>query len=515
MKGRKKGTKIGNIQRKLFWLQFVLILTMAILLCLSGTAINIRVEQEKRDKNLKNIAETIALSPLLTENELNETNRLILKEYIDSLQDALADIDVISVVGKDNIRIYHSNSSLIGLPFDGTMPDFQNGEGYYVANEKGVSGAQRRAYAAVYDKNGEYMGFVMAIMLMRNIRQEIVQILWAFIPITLAVIVVELLLSMRFSFMIKKSLLGFEPDAFSAMYKIRDNILESLDEGIIAVDTENRVQFINQPAITMLGETVEYFDVSAPLQKDNIMLDSVPIKENDEVIGSICIMHDRAEYMRLMEDLTGTKYLVDSMRANNHDFINKLHVILGLIQMEMYEEAETYIQNISMIQKETISKIMKAVDEPALAALLIGKSARASELNVKFILRESTCYEKNVFPLPCETLVTIVGNLIDNALDAMNDGVYKDTNELLFGIYSNPDTLLITVDDTGCGIADKNTERIFENGYSTKGEGRGTGLFVIKRLIEERGGTITVESQVGAGTSFSVLFTKKKTDDKR
>ncbi len=512
MKDKKNTSKIGNIQKKLFWLQFVLILTMAILLGVSGTIANIHFEKEKRDENLKNIAETIALSPLLADIELDETEKFILTEYLDALKDTLSDIDVISVVGKDNIRIYHSNASLIGKEFDGTIPDFQNG-GYYVINEKGTSGEQRRAYAAIYDKDGKQVGFVMAIMLMSNIQQEIVRILWVFIPITLAVIVVELLISMRFSYSIKKGLLGFEPDVFSAMYKIRDNILESLDEGIIAVDKENRVQFINQPAISMLGESVEYFDVHAPLDRDNIILDNVPIKENEKVIGSICIMHDRAEYTRLMEDLTGTKYLVDSMRANNHDFTNKLHVILGLIQMEMYEEAETYIQNISMVQKQTIGRIMKVAKEPALAALLIGKSARASELNVKFIIREGAVYEKNVYPMPTETLITIVGNLIDNALDSMND-CKNETKELLFGIYSHHDTLLITVDDTGCGIEEKDIEKIFENGYSTKGNGRGTGLFVIKNIIENMGGKISVESQKGVGTSFSVSFTKNNKGDK-
>ena len=80
--------------------------------------------------------------------------------------------------------------------------------------------------------------------------------------------------------------------------------------------------------------------------------------------------------------------MVDSMRANNHDFTNKLHVILGLIQIQEYDKAVSYIQNISIIQRETISKIMKTIDNPSFAALLVGKIARASECNVKFILKE-------------------------------------------------------------------------------------------------------------------------------
>ena len=209
-----------------------------------------------------------------------------------------------------------------------------------------------------------------------------------------------------------------------------------------------------------------------------------------------------------MEDLTGTRYLVDSMRANNHDFTNKLHVILGLIQMEMYDEATSYIQNITMVQRETISKVMNCINEPAIAALLIGKIARASELNVKFVLREGCYYSSADISLPSEVLVTVIGNLIENAFESMNDMNYDGQKELLFGMYSKPGALLITADDTGSGISDSNIGRIFENGFSTKGSGRGTGLYQVKNLIEAAGGKINVESQEGIGTSFTVSFKK-------
>ena len=196
------------------------------------------------------------------------------------------------------------------------------------------------------------------------------------------------------------------------------------------------------------------------------------------------------------------------MRANNHDFTNKLHVILGLIQMEMYDEATSYIQNITMVQRETISKVMNCINEPAIAALLIGKIARASELNVKFVLREGCYYSSADISLPSEVLVTVIGNLIENAFESMNDMNYDGQKELLFGMYSKPGALLITADDTGSGISDSNIGRIFENGFSTKGSGRGTGLYQVKNLIEAAGGKINVESQEGIGTSFTVSFKK-------
>lgn len=212
----------------------------------------------------------------------------------------------------------------------------------------------------------------------------------------------------------------------------------------------------------------------------------------------------KKEFIIFTEDFEGTKFLVDSMRANNHDFTNKLHVILGLIQIGQYDKAISYIQNISIIQRETISKVIKSIENPSFAALIIGKIARASECNVKFILNEGSRFKNEDISLPSEALVTITGNLIDNALDSMNNDVSETEKILSVGIYTRPSELLIIVKDTGTGIADNIIDKIFENGFSTKGEGRGIGLYHTKQLIESLGGKITVESQVGLGTSFMV-----------
>ena len=539
-KRRNKSENTQNIQQVLFRSQFILIITLALFLGIAGMLINVSFETEKRDRNLKNIAETIARSPILT-REANAAAD-ILPDYLDSLKDALDDIDVISVVSSEGERIYHSNHALIGTQYDGTVPSFEADEKeYYVADERGPSGSQRRAYAAIYDSEGNYTGFVMAIMLMENIREELSQILFIFVLITVAAVLLELMISADLSARIRASLMGYEPDVFSAMYRIRDNILESLDEGVVAVDSTGTVQFANHSAAAMLGNDSrngvnrivgrkldaiengakllhvlqggekEFNIQERNLGSADVLIDRIPIIDGGKAIGAVGIIHNRTEYTKLMEDLTGTRYLVDSMRANNHDFTNKLHVILGLIQMEMYDQAVSYIENITIVQRETISAIMKAVDDPALAALLIGKTARASELNIRFVLREESAYSSSALRLPSEVMVTVVGNLIDNAFEAMNgkEASAESPNELLFGIYSRPGNVLITASDTGEGIASGNLKRIFDNGFSTKGEGRGTGLFQVKNMVDSFGGTITVESQSGIGTSFTVSFEER------
>ena len=540
LKNQYKTISIKNIHRRIFITQLVLIVTLALFLGVSGTLINIHFEVEKRDQNLQNIAEAVASSPLIDDKIANPDDKKtteLLNEYLDSLKISLDNIDVISFVSRENIRLYHSNHELIGTEYDGAIPEFEKvSKEYYTSNETGPSGSQRRAYAAVYDKNGNYTGFVMTIMLLENIKAETLQILFIFALITVAAILIELIISAELSSSIKKSLHGYEPNVFSAMFQVRDNILESLNEGVLAVDKNGIVQFANRSAAKMLGKKKAKELINTPftdccndgfiknvistgekefniqeqsIDNSNVLIDCIPIKEKDDIIGAVAILHNREEYTKLMEDLAGTRYLVDSMRANNHDFTNKLHVIMGLIQMEMYDDAVSYIENISIVQRETISKIMSVVDEPSIAALLIGKSARASELNIKFILNDESHYSKTDLLLPSELMVTVIGNLIDNAFEAINIKDIQRQKELRFGIYSRENALLITVEDTGIGISKDNLEHIYDNGFSTKGEGRGTGLYQVKEMVEAIGGKITVESQENVGTSFTVIFQNK------
>ena len=540
---RKKATitnSIPQIQRSIFVTQLVLIIMLAVVLGGVGVLFNLHFETQKRDRNLQNISQTIATSPLLDDISKDESAGH-LTSYLDSLRKSLGDIDVISIVSADNVRLYHSNHSLIGTVYDGTVPNFEDND-FYAENSSGPSGRQRRAYAAIHDENGNYMGFVISVMLYESIKKETVPTVLVFLLITTVAVLMEVIVSAELSGSIKKKLHGYEPDVFSAMYRVRDNILESLAEGVIAVDRNGTVQFVNSSAVTMLGcaslaaegkivgrplgnicdgtlfdntltaGEAEVGVNDARLRNNNLLIDRLPLTKDGGIIGAVGILHNREEYIKLMEDLSGARYLVDSMRANNHDFTNKLHVILGLLQMEMYDQAASYIENITMVQRETISKIMAAVSEPAVAALLIGKTARASELNIRFILQEGSNYSKNDYPVPVQTLVTIIGNLIDNAFDGIN-GAHGDTEkprELLFGIHSGGGALLVIVGDTGVGIKAEDMDKVFRNGYSTKGEGRGTGLYQVRRLVENLGGEIVLESRSGAGTSVTVTFGERK-----
>ena len=410
MKKKNLGN-LNSIRKAIQRTQLILIISITIFLSIGGFFINLNINNKTLNQNLQNTAELITRLYSFSRDFSQED----LCDYMDKVVQNLSDVDIISIIGLDSIRKYHTHHNLINTKYQGTIPDSKNHQNnYYTESNIGPSGPQLRTYAAVYDSQGNYSGFIMIIRLKTSISAITTHILILFLIVTLSAIIIEIAISGFFSRKIKKEFLAFT------------------------------------------------------------------------------------------EDFEGTKFLVDSMRANNHDFTNKLHVILGLIQIGQYDKAVSYIQNISIIQRETISKVMNSIENPSFAALIVGKIARSSECNVKFILNEGSRLKNEDISIPSEALVTITGNLIDNALDSMNKDTSKNEKELSLGIYTRPGELLIIVKDTGTGIPEEIKEKIFENGFSTKGEGRGIGLYHTKQLVSSLGGTITVESQVGTGTCFMV-----------
>ncbi|MCR5286205.1 MAG: Spo0B domain-containing protein [Treponema sp.] len=423
MDNKESPKSLHAIRHEIQWSNLALIILVTVLLSLGGAYINISANAKTFDQTLQNTAELISRQYEFTK-ELPPDEQII---FLDLITKSLTDVDRISIVNDNLIRLYHTDHSLIGKKYTGSIPDFkEHSGGFYTEDTTGPSGPQHRAYSELYDSDGKHCGFIMTIMLQKSIKSVTHRTTLLFLIVTLAAILIEIAITKTISIHIKKQFLSFA------------------------------------------------------------------------------------------EDLEGTKFLVDSMRANNHDFTNKLHVILGLLQIGEYEKAQNYIENISIIQRETVSSVMHAIDNPSFAALLIGKIARACECNVRFILDENTHFDSKDIYVPSEALVTITGNLIDNALDAMNvplalsDDEAKKQKELKISVMTLPGKMLITVKDNGSGISKENAAHIFDNGFSTKGSGRGVGLYHTKQLIESLGGSISFESQEGSGTCFMVILENKR-----
>lgn len=529
-----KPRPIKKIRHEIMQTHIILISIMTVIMTAVSVAVSVNSESRRLDRNLENMAQAVAGSKVVQDALSGDTGQVsLMKTYLDSLKDSLSGVDVISVVGADGVRKYHTNSTLIGTVYDGTVPEFDRRGTFYVSGDTGPSGDQRRAYCIIYDSTGNAAGFVLTVMLRQNINRVIANTAAVHICAAAVVLLAAGILSKHLSGRIKKLLLGYEPDTFSAMFSLRDNILESLEEGILAFDTGENVIYCNSAARKMLdiksdrGQKIsgiagdlpvsatisqgeKYFGISFKTDKAaDIIADIIPVTERGSVTGGLCILRDRTEFTKLMEDLSGVRYMVDSMRASNHDFNNKLHVILGLIQMGNNEEAIEYIGSCTARNQRVMQSIIKSIEDPTVAALLIGKWQRAGELGITFTLDKGSRLSRSDILLPSGDLVTVIGNLLDNAMDSMNESD-RQPKELTVGIFTQPHVMVITVDDTGGGISPENRRKIFENGFSTKGEGRGTGLHLVNSLVKRYSGSIDIESEENVGTSFTVTLTDER-----
>ena len=238
----------------------------------------------------------------------------------------------------------------------------------------------------------------------------------------------------------------------------------------------------------------------------SVLSDRLPLWHDGEVEGAVAIFRNRTEVTKLAQDLTGVQHIVEALRAYTHEFTNKLHVILGLLQLGDVQHAEEYVLRITETRAHSIGYISDRIKDPSIAALLIGKAYRAAELDILFTLDPASTLQNSGQYLPVSDLITILGNLIDNAFDAMRGAPADLPSEVTVSIREGPHALLLSVDDTGPGMSEEVREKIFQRGFSTKGEGRGTGLALVQDIIKAYNGSIRVESDVGVGTSFIITL---------
>ena len=326
---QRRSAQTGTIQRQILDTLLILVSVMTVLITIISIIVSIYTDRTRLDQNLENIAQAVAQSQIirdkLTDGSIDGN---MTESYLDSLKSSLTNIDVISVISSDNRRIYHTNHELIDTVYDGTIPDFTDSDIFYVTSDTGPSGAQRRAYAAIYDDSGNYVGFVLAVMLTQNIRKTVISIIILHTVCAAAVITLAIALSRQLSDRIKRILKGYEPDIFSAKFTVRDNVLESLEEGLLAFEKDGSVVYINCAAKKMLGigdsddklnisraipemmtgtimssgEKISGFSVHSDSGSD-IIADYVPITEGNSTSGGLCILRDRTEFTKLMEDL--------------------------------------------------------------------------------------------------------------------------------------------------------------------------------------------------------------------
>ncbi|MBZ2174036.1 GHKL domain-containing protein [Schnuerera sp. xch1] len=448
---------------------------------------------------------------------------------------ALKDIDMIVVANMEGRRFAHPKADRLGRCFVGGDEEKVTKTGAsYISEAVGTLGPSLRAFAPICNSKGKQVGFIMVGTLVEEIIALQKDALKTIILYSTGGLILGLIGAIFFSSNIKKTLLGLEPHQISRLYIEKNGMLQAIQEGIISIDQHKRITMINDSAKSILGiegknpigEKIfdmfpnsgleEVLETGIPLkekEKDlygiNIVMNIVPIINKGETIGVIASFRDKTELTRLAEEITGFNEVVQTLRANSHEFLNKLHVILGLVRIGDIEEIKRYILNIKDTREQLLVSVMKKINDPVLAGIVLGKISRAKELGINFHINSTSPIQAIDDKDKATALVIIIGNLIENAFEATVKE-NKDNKRVSLSIDELEDKIEITINDNGLGIEKEYIEKIFERGYSTKSENRGIGLALVKEKVEKLYGVIKVSSSIGEGTTFKVIIPKEE-----
>lgn len=429
------------------------------------------------------------------------------------------------VANRRGIRMSHPNPKLIGkslLHDPGENPGAIFAGRTFVGEQRGSLGWSMRAKVPIRNAEGRVVGLVSVGVLEKAIASEFRESL----PVILVPLLVALTVAVIGAFLlarrVKRQTFGLEPDEIAALLEQREAMLHGVREGAITLDPTGRITLINDQAQRLLGVTADVVgqpvgdvvptgrvqdvlmgrasgrDEVLVLGERVLVANRMPVEVRGRPIGAVVTLRDRTELDALSRELHDVRKLADALRAQEHEFQHRLHVISGLIELGRYDDAVQEINRSSLLHQELAASLVDRVGDPILAALLLGKAAVASEHGVKL--------DVHATELPHEledvrSLVAMLGNLIDNALESASDGGGGGHVDVVLRVEGAE--LVIAVHDSGPGVDPALTEEIFRDGFTTKvargdQQKRGLGLALVSQEVHRRHGTIEVENVDGA-----------------
>lgn len=433
------------------------------------------------------------------------------------------DIAFITIMAPDRTRFTHTDPSQIGGRYLGTIEPALHGE-TLTELYTGTLGPSIRAVAPVRNSSGEVIGLVAAGILQQSLADR-----WrAQWPIIAAVSLGALAVSFAGVWAIRRRLLrqthGLRPDELRVMYEHHDAILHSVSEGLIVLD-RNGVAVVNDEARRLLSlpagrieqsELPGFLRTFNPGARDEIHVtdDRVLVVNRSPVRGAhsdgseVVTIRDRTELQGALGELNTLKVLADSLRSQAHEAANKLHTIVTMVEMGRADEAVTFATAELELSQQLVDRLSDAVSEPALVALLLGKTAQADERGIELTVTEDTYLPATTdddLLLTGQEMVTVLGNLIDNAMDACdraNPWVEVTVNQ-------TDSKLLIRVADSGEGMDANTFEKAMQRGYSTKSgadaEQHGLGLALVAQVVKRHDGSLTADVTYGSVVTVTVV----------
>ncbi|UGQ11488.1 sensor histidine kinase [Yinghuangia sp. ASG 101] len=516
-------------------------LALVLLLITAGSVVAVRTlgqsaEDAARERALA-VARTLAQAPGIAEAVSSSDPSARLQPVAESVRHE-NDVDFVVVMSTAGIRFTHPDPGLIGGRFVGHIDAAVRGEAF-TESYTGSLGPSVRAVVPMFAEPGAAPGATpVALVAVGVTERHIDSLVWDDIPLVVLIAAGALTLAGGAAVAVHRRLrrqtLGLGPDELRRMYEHHDAVLHAVREGLVVLDGDGRLMLANDEAIRLLALPADFEgrDVRDPeldldetlaatlaaghtvedelhVAGDRVLTVNVKATERDgHVLGAVATLRDHTELRALVGELDEVRSFAEALRASAHEAGNRLHTVVALIELGRPEDAVRFATGEIAASQLLADRLTTGVREPVVAALLFGKHAQAAERGVHLTVTADRAPDLEAYCEPGD-LVTVLGNLVDNAIDAAASAPPPRTVEVTVEAGTGPrPELVVVVADSGPGVDAESAARIFERGWSTKAshgpQGRGLGLALVRQITERHGGAITVAQRPCQGAEFTV-----------
>jgi two-component system, CitB family, sensor kinase len=522
-----RGRRASSVARQILVLQLLVVL-IVVLSALALAYLDARADQRRQaGEAALAVATTTADSPQILAALATPDPSVQLQPWAERIRRDTG-TDFVVVMSPDGVRYTHPDPSQIGGHYLGSIAEAQRGESH-IEQFTGTLGPSVRAVVPV--RNGSA---IVALVAVGITTAAIERSLWpSLIAIALAagvVLTAGAVGAWAISRRLNRQTHGLGEREITRMFEYYDAVLHAVREGLVLLDRAGRVQLVNDEARELLGlELGVVGQRVGELKLPEPMIDSVlgegtvtdeihlvgprmlvvnktPAVWSGRVVGSVITLRDHTDLQAISGELDSAKGLADTLHSQNHEAANRLHTVVSLIEMGRPDDAVEFATRELEVAQRLTDRVVTAVDEPVLAAVLLGKSAQAQERGIDFTVDP----DSRVIDLAIEpsAVVTMVGNLVDNAMDAAAET--EPPHRVAIRVVADRERFRLTVDDSGPGLSPAEAEQAFRRGWSTKGTtgdlGRGIGLALVVQAVRSHRGTISVDRGPLGGARFDIVI---------